>query len=352
MNGFRWEFQPAGNFTEIGAVWDEFNGRTFKLPLLSAAFVGAALQHFGNGGTQFAIATDDRGTAALCLLRIRGASVVETFQPSQLPVGPWLQRSDVALADLANSLVHQQAANVVLASLTQLDPLHVPRPRDAGLVRSLPYIATGTVVLPAQWEDYLSSRSENLLANLRRRQHKIEREHGPVSLEVCDDQSGVEAGIGHYSDLESVGWKAQRGTALVRGNRQWRFYCETMASYCRDKRGRIYVLRFGDDVAAACLAVIADDTAYLLKTTHNEKMKSVAPGMILRRHFIESLYSRERGVRRIEIYGALNESQRPWITGLREMYHANAYRGQVIAALHTLSRRMKQPFRTQGHDNY
>ena len=43
-----------------------------------------------------------------------------------------------------------------------------------------------------------------------------------------------------------------------------------MESYCRDGRGRIYVLRFGDEVAAACLAVIADGTAYLLKTTHNE----------------------------------------------------------------------------------
>ena len=119
-----------------------------------------------------------------------------------------------------------------------------------------------------------------------------------------------------------------------------------MGSFCRDQRGRVYVLRFGDDVAAACLAVVADNTAYLLKTTHNEKMRSVAPGMMMRRHLIESLYSRDPDVRRIEIYGSLNESQRPWITGVREMYHANAYRGQVIAALHSLSRRMKQPFRT------
>ena len=352
MTDFRWEFQPAAAFAEFGAAWDEFNGRTFKLPLLSAAFVGAAIKHFGKRDTQLAVAHDDRGTAALCLLRMRGTSVVETFQPSQLPVGPWLQRPDLELAELASSLVHQQAANVVLASLTQLDPLHVPRPRDGGLVRSLPYIATGAIELPAQWDSYFASRSENLLANLRRRQHKIEREHGPVTLEVRTAESEVEAGIGRYSDLESAGWKAMRGTALVRGNQQWRFYCETMESYCRDKRGRIYVLRFGDDVAAACLAVIAGDTAYLLKTTHNEKMRSVAPGMILRRHFIESLYVREPGVRRIEIYGALNESQRPWITGVREMYHANAYRGQVIAALHSLSRRMKQPFRTLGQDNY
>ena len=210
---------------------------------------------------------------------------------------------------------------------------------------SLPYIATGVLELPATWDSYLAGRSENLLANLRRRQHKVEREYGPATLEVLDAEGDVPAGVGHYSDLESSGWKARRGTALARGNRQWRFYCDAMQSFCRDGRGRIHVLRFGDRVAAACLSVVAEKTAYLLKTTYNESMRSVAPGMFLRRYFIESLYSRDAGVRRIEIYGSLNESQRPWVTGVRQMYHANAYRGPVVAVLHTLSRRVKQPFR-------
>jgi Acetyltransferase (GNAT) domain len=348
MTDLRWAFQPVDTFAETGAFWDEFNGQTFRLPLLSSGFAGSALRHFGDGSEVLATAIDDRGTAATCVLRTRGASVMETFQPSQLPVGLWLQRHDLPLLELADSLVHQQPGHIVLASLTQLDPLHVPRPEDGASVRTLPYIATGAIELPPSWDDYLSGRSENLLANLRRRQHKIEREHGPVSLQVFDTEADVAAGIGHYADLESAGWKARRGTALMRGNRQWHFYVETMAAFCREKLGRIYVLRFGDVVAAASLAVVAERTAYLLKTTHNEQMRNVAPGMILRRHFIESLYLHEPAVRRIEIYGSLNEAQRPWITGLREMYHANAYRGPVIAALHTLSRRVKKPFSTHG----
>jgi hypothetical protein len=108
----------------------------------------------------------------------------------------------------------------------------------------------------------------------------------------------------------------------------------------------VYLLRIGDELAAASLVVVAGTTAYLLKTTHNERLRRVAPGMILRRHFIESLYEREAAVRRVEIYGALNESQRPWVTGVREMYHANAYRGPVSASLHTLWRRMNHPFRS------
>jgi CelD/BcsL family acetyltransferase involved in cellulose biosynthesis len=349
VNGFRWAFQPVDAFRETGPFWDEFNARTFRLPLLSSEFAGTALRHFGDGTEQLGTAVDEHGTAAACVLRMRGASVVETFQPSQLPVGLWLQRRDLELSDLAASLVHQQAGHIVMASLTQLDPLYIPKPQDGPLLRSLHYIATGTIELPPAMDDYLASRSENLLANLRRRQHKIERERGPISLEVLDTEPDVATGIGHYADLESAGWKAKRGTALARGNRQWQFYSEIMASCCREKRGRIYVLRFRDEVAAACLAIIVGRTTYLLKTTYNEKMRNLAPGMILRRYFIESLYRRDPDVRRIEIYGSLNESQRPWITGVREMYHANAYRGQMIATLHTLSRRMKEPLRVLSH---
>jgi hypothetical protein len=348
MNGFRWTFHPVAAFAEFGAVWDECNDRTFQSPLLSATFVRPALSHFGDGTEQLAVATDEHGPAAACVLRMRGGSVMETFQPSQLPIGPWLQRPDVDLCELAGSLVHSQGANIVLASLTQLDPLLVVRPADSASFRSLPYIMTGSIDLPPSMDEYLATRSENLLANLRRRLHKIEREYGTASLQVLDTEDSVSTGIGHYADLESAGWKAKRGTALMRGNLQWRFYSETLTACCRESQGRIYVLRFGDAVAAACLVVIAGQTAYLLKTTHNEQMRSVAPGMMLRRHFVESLYLREPGVRRIEIYGSLNESQRPWLTGMREMYHANAYRGPVVAALHSLSRRMKQPFRALG----
>ncbi len=345
MTGFRWTFCPADTFAEFGAVWDECNDRTSRSPLLSSTFVGLALKHFGDGTEQVAVAADERGTAAACLLRKRGATVLETFQPSQLPIGPWLQRSDLGLADLAASLLQSGAGHFVMASLTQLDPLLVPRPDDDGPIRTVPYIVTGSIDLPPSLDEYLAGRSENLLANLRRRQHKIEREHGPISLEVLDREDDVAEGVGRYSDLESAGWKAKHGTALARGNLQWRFYAEAMASFCRNNQGRVYVLRFGDTVAAACLAVIAGSTVYLLKTTHNEQLRSVGPGVILRRHFVASLYDREPDVRHIEIYGSRNESQRPWLTGMREMYHVNAYRGPVVAALHSLSRRMKQSIR-------
>jgi CelD/BcsL family acetyltransferase involved in cellulose biosynthesis len=336
-----WSFQPVAAVGDFESVWDEFNDRTFRFPLLSAAFLRIGLRHFGSGDEQLAIATDSRGTAAMCLMRVRSAAVMETFQPSQFPVGPWLQRSDVDLAHLARSLVHERSGQIALASLTQLDPLFVPRPADGPLLKSMRYISTGTIELPDMLADYMAGRSENLLANLRRRQHKIEREHGPVSLEVLERPADVAKGIDCYADLEGVGWKARVGTALVKGNVQWRFYTEALEFFCGKGQSRAYVLRIGDEPAAATLVVIAGKTAYMLKTTHNERLRSVAPGMSLRRHFIESLYEREASVRRVEIYGALNESQRPWVTGVRDLYHSNVYRGPVIAALHTLSRRIK-----------
>jgi len=348
MDGVHWQLHPASAFSEFERVWDEFNAATFQLPLLSAALMHTGLRHFGNGDEHLAIATDDRGTAALCLIRNRGAPQLTTFQPSQFPVGPWLQRSDLGLPGLAGSLLQHRSKRAALASLTQLDPMFVPRPADAALITSLGYISTGTIDLPESLDDYMATRSENLLANLRRREHKINREHGRIVLEVLEQPAEVARGIDIYSDLESAGWKGRLGTALGKGNVQWRFYQEALASLAREGNARVYILRAGDELAAASFAIVAAHCVYLLKTTHNERLRSIAPGMILRSQFIQSLYEREAGVRRVEIYGALNDSQRPWVTSTREMYSSNVYRGSAIGSLHALWRRMARPFRGNG----
>ena len=160
-----------------------------------------------------AIAYDESGTAAIVCAPDARRVGRRDVPALATPVGPWLQRPGLDLSELADSLVRQQPGHVVLAVA------HAARSaaRDeaqatARILRSLRYIATGTIELPPSLPEYLASRSENLNANLRRRTHKIEREHGPVTLEVHDADGGVAAGIGHYADLESAGWKAKGGT--------------------------------------------------------------------------------------------------------------------------------------------
>lgn len=340
-NGLRWAFRRIASPSAFDSEWDEFNARTLRAPLLHSAFIRATLLHFGTGDEQLATVSDSQGTAAMCVLRMRGPATVETFQPAQLPLCPWLQRDDLHLDELAAALARDYPGPIVLVALTQLDPMLVRRPADSKLVKTLPYITTGTIVLPDSLELYMAARSENLLANLRRRQRNVEHEYGSISLEILDAPGDVERGITVYSHLESAGWKARAGTAIEQGNLQWRFYVDAMTRFCEQGQGRIFVLRFGDQIAAAALAIVDDSIAYMLKTTHNERLRSFSPGVFLRREVVASMHARQPRVDRLEIYGPLNEAQQPWITESREMYHLNAYRTRTVAGLHSFSKRLR-----------
>lgn len=340
-SGFRWTFRPVGQVADFEREWDDFNSRTLRAPLLDATFLRNAVRHFGNGDEHLAVASDGEGTAAMCLLRMRGPAVIQTFQPSQLPLCPWLQRSDIDVSTLAGSLVHNHAGPIVLLALTQLDPWLVARPPDAPLLRTLPFITTGTIEIDDSLEQYMADRSANLLANLRRRQRSAEHEFGPISLEVIDAAEGIENGMALYSALESAGWKAKVGTAIERGNFQWRFYVDAMTALARRGQGQLFALRFGDQLAAAGLAIVHDSVAYMLKTTYNEQLRTYSPGVFLRREVITRLQRQVPPVGRIEMYGPLNAAQSQWVTATREMYHINAYRTRSVARLHSISKLLR-----------
>ena len=337
-SGFQWTFRPVDQVADFEREWDDFNSRTLRTSLLGAAFLRKALQHFGNGNEYFAVASDSEGSAAMCLLRMRRPAVVETFQPSQLPLCPWLQRSDVDVSALARSLVRDHAGPIVLVALTQLDPWLVARPADATSLRTLPYITTGTIEIDDSLERYMADRSANLLANLRRRQRSVEHEFGSISLQVIDAAEDIEAGMTLYSNLESAGWKAKLGTAIERGNLQWRFYVDAMTALARQGQCQVFALRFGDQLAAAALAIVHNCVAYMLKTTYNEQLRTYGPGVFLRREVIAGFQRQAPPVGRIEIYGPLNAAQSQWVTATREMYHINAYRTRTVARLHSLSK--------------
>jgi hypothetical protein len=201
----------------------------------------------------------------------------------------------------------------------------------------------GAIEFPESLADYMRSRSGNLTANLRRREHKAHRELGSIGFEIIESPQRCEAGLDIYSAMESEGWKARTGTALARSTSQWSFYRDALAELCAQNRGRIYILRIGDQIAAASIAIVHRNTIYMLKTTHNERLRRFGPGMLLRYRIVASLYERENAVRRMEIYGPLNESQRPWVTSIREMYHINAYRAPAFGALHSFSQRVRLP---------
>ncbi|MDD5297595.1 MAG: GNAT family N-acetyltransferase [Rhodocyclaceae bacterium] len=341
MSDIRWSFQPAAAAGELWARWDDFNGKTFNTPLLRSCFLLVTLRHFGSGKEILAIASDDKGIAAACLLDTSNSPLAKTFAPPQLPICPWLQRADLNFADIAAALATQLPMVTLLASCTSLDPRFVPPPAQGPRIRTLPHVTTGAIDLPADFGEYLETRSKKAVANAHRRIRKAEAEFGKPWLKIITDPAEVANSVDTYADLESSSWKAARGTALVRGDAQTAFYKQALSALCDIKIGRIYELYFGPRIAAMELAILDGSVAYMLKTTYDVTLHSCSPGILLKWYLIQSMFDEEKLVRRLEHYGPLNESQVPWITESREMYHANVYRYPVLARLHSLSQKLR-----------
>src|SRR5688572_14983823 len=96
----RWKRQPARDLHMLSDQWQALNQASSGNPALEPEFVLPLLQHFGDDTELLATASAGGGPLAMTLLRRTAPGRWQTFQPSQMPVGPWLQRPDVPPAEL------------------------------------------------------------------------------------------------------------------------------------------------------------------------------------------------------------------------------------------------------------
>ena len=126
----KWAFEPAASFAQRAAQWRALNAATLASPLLEPEFVMPLLEHFGKGEV---LARCEQGgeIVAMALLSRRRTGTWETFQPSQAPVGMWLQDPGLDTGVLMAGLMRALPGFALVLSLLQRDPALEARP--AGL---------------------------------------------------------------------------------------------------------------------------------------------------------------------------------------------------------------------------
>ena len=70
-----------------------------------------------------------------------------TFQPSQAPLGAWIQMQDANTEDLATSLVRALPGFTLALGISQVDPELVMRPTDTPTLQTVDYIQTSRVTV-------------------------------------------------------------------------------------------------------------------------------------------------------------------------------------------------------------
>lgn len=331
-----WDIRPADDFSSVAAVWDELNANAGDLPILAASTIGCALSHFGRGDELVCIARDDDSTVFGTILRKRNAIIWDSFQPSQLPLGPTLARRGFDLRTAIASLAHALPGVVASLGLAQLDPQLVERPAARAGERTDDYIETAWIDVNLPFEEYWAQRGKNLRQNVRRQSNKLEAEGTPPRLTIVESPDEVADAIAAYGELEMAGWKGREGTAVHATNVQGRFYAALLTDFCARGAGKIYQLHVGDSLVASDLCIEQSGVHAVLKTTHDEAQKHYSPSTLLRYQAFRSFFD-SGSIQRIEFYGRRMEWHTRWTDNVRMLYHLTWFRSAAVGRLANLA---------------
>ncbi|WP_296951544.1 GNAT family N-acetyltransferase [uncultured Massilia sp.] len=334
----KWTLLPAAGFMAHAARWDALRATGPSAPVLDSYVVGALLDAFGAGAELLALCEDAAGPAAAAVLAPQGAGRWATFQPSQAPVGPWLQRPGLDTDALLAGLVRALPGCALLAGLTQCDPFLLPRP--AGPRASTDdYIDTARISVAGDFDSWWNGRGKNLRANLRKQRNRLAGAGIAPRLEVWRAPERMAQAVADYGRLESTGWKGRAGTAVAADNAQGRFYRALLEASCALGRGSVYRYWFGEELVAMDLCIEEGDCIVVLKTAYDERVPAhYSPALLMREEACRRLFDEGR-VRRIEFYGKVMEWHTRWTDEIRTMYHLNHYRWQALGRLHAWRRR-------------
>ena len=328
----KWQLHPAGAFERHAPAWDALNDQPGGSVLQSADFVGPLLACFGNGRQRLVIGSDAGGVHVMAIVQQDSRAAWSSFQPSQAPLGLWVQDRSAALEEHARSLLKALPGLTLLLAIQQLDPDLRQRPRDGGQVGTLDYIRTARVTLDGSFDQYWAARGKNLRQNLKKQRNKLDKEKVVTRLETIADPAQVAAAIADYGRLESAGWKAGSGTAVHPDNAQGRFYSALMATFLRRGAGVIYRYWYDDAVVAMDLCIEGNGSLIILKTTYDETMRDTSPALLMRQDYFPSLFGEGR-LQRVEFYGKLMEWHTRWSDEVRTTYHSNIYRWGFLPRL-------------------
>ena len=170
-----WGIYPVAKFKEYSEKWDRLNQKGPQSPLITARFMEPLLKEFGTGDEILAVCRPSEPVAMAILCR-QSQVGWETFQPSQAPLGAWLQTSEADIKELGPSLIKALPGLGVALGITHLDPDLINRPQDSSTLKTLDYIQTARITLQGSFEEYWAKRGKNLRHNLKRQRNQLAKQ--------------------------------------------------------------------------------------------------------------------------------------------------------------------------------
>lgn len=317
-----WQLHPLNDFHQYREQWDILNSHNGNTPLLNSKFVCPLLKYFANGTETLAIHGNVEQPNAMAVMVKRNFVIWETLQPSQAPLGLWLQTQTSNTQQLLTELRKTLPFPTLLVGVTQQDPDLLPRPENANGINTLDYIKTARVSLNGSFDDYWSQRGKNLRQNLNRQRNRLQREGTNVTLKIITGPEDIEQAIVDYGQLESAGWKSEGGTAIHIDNNQGKFYRDMLINFCQKQDSLVFQYYYADQLVATDLCIKDKKNLIILKTTYDETITTSSPAMLMRQESFKYIFDNQL-VEKVEFYGKVMDWHTKWSDEIRSLYHIN-----------------------------
>lgn len=118
------------------------------------------------------------------------------------------------------------------------------------------------------------------LKELRRQRHRLE-EHGAISFDVARKLDEIKPALETFLQLESSGWKGERGTALIQHAGDATFIRRAVPALAETAQCEIVTLRAGATPVAAGIVLRHHDRAFFFKLGIDERFAKYSPGVQL-----------------------------------------------------------------------
>jgi len=332
-------------FGELREGWD----RLARGPFQRHAWYEAWWSSFSSG-RRLAICTVWRTGELVAVLPLcRHGLRLEAMTNVHSPVFEVLARDPAATTEVLDAALAAPGGELRLSPLPREGPT-LERSLDAcGRARRLvtlePQHVSPITDTTGDFATYREPR-KHAWREIERRSRRLAREHTPEIL-LVEPPTDLERALSRGIALEASGWKGKEGTAIASHEDTRTFYASIARAFHASGELTLSSIAVDGRLVAFDLALLEGNRYWLLKTAYDEAFRSLAPGLVLRRHVIERCF--ELGLSAHEFLGHTMDWKRPFASDERAHVRLLAYRRRPDGLIGYGVRRYARPMAVRAY---
>jgi CelD/BcsL family acetyltransferase involved in cellulose biosynthesis len=296
-DGLRWEC--GRGLSAIEALANAWNGLSRASPLppwSDATWMRCYWEAFGSADRDLVVHALFEGRTLVAVLPL-------VWRPGLLPTwrhagnshtSYWVIAAEAArLASVAGEALDHLLGR---ASVLDVRPVHsrgliagafLTGARRRGLHAAIDdYTGDVLTEIPTSWEACRASLSKNVRSDTGRKLRRLQSA-GRLEFDTVEGGDRLDSVLAECFELETLGWKAQRGSPISSTPETLKFYTDLAHALARERRLAIYTLRLDSRLIAFEYCMRGQGTIEMLKLSFDPALSSHSPGNVLRYYLLE-----------------------------------------------------------------